>query len=208
MIKRSLITVFVLVLFCFHTNAQRMSALMLKQQTNDSVLNSKTNEFVLNPLPFFVSGFEIGYGIYITETFNFKLVGGYYYSEEAYSYGSGFSNMEGFRAEAQYLMVKPVKRASRYYIGGYLVYKQISLLKENPANNTIKDKLNASAGGIGLILGVRNYLSEGFFLDFNLGGGPTISIDETNAEEAHIPLVNPYKRSINPRAGMSIGILF
>lgn len=174
----------------------------------DSALNEYRNEFILNPLPFFVSGFELGYGAIFPDGFNFRVIGGYYISESASSYSDEFKNMEGFRVECQYLALKPVRSSSRYYLGGYANYKQISLEKESAPNSNRFDKLHASAVGFGVLLGIRQYNSGGFFFDLYLGGGPTISVDNTNAEEAHIPLVNPYKRSINPRAGLSIGILF
>lgn len=198
--KKWLIVV-ILSIITFSVHAQQSSK-------RDSVLNEYRNEFILNPLPFFVSGFELGYGAIFPDGFNFRVIGGYYISESASSYSDQFKNMEGFRVECQYLGLKPVKSSSRYYLGGYANYKQISLEKESPLNSSRFDKLHASAVGFGVLLGVRQYNSGGFFFDLYLGGGPTISIDATNAEEAHIPLVNPYKRSINPRAGMSIGILF
>lgn len=174
----------------------------------DSTLNEYRNEFILNPLSFFVSGFELGYGAIFPDGFNFRVIGGYYISESAAAYNDKFKNMEGFRVECQYLGLKPVKSSSRYYLGGYANYKQISLEKESSLSPNRFDKLHASAVGFGVLMGIRQYNSGGFFFDFYIGGGPTISVDNTNAEEAHIPIVNPYKRSINPRAGLSIGILF
>lgn len=185
-----------------------VSAQAQQSSKRDSALNEYRNEFILNPLSFFVSGFELGYGAIFPDGFNFRVIGGYYISETASSYSNQFKNMEGFRVECQYLGLKPVKSSSRYYLGGYANYKQISLERESAFNSNRFDKLHASAVSLGVLLGVRQYNSGGFFFDFHLGGGPTISIDNTNAEEAHIPIVNPYKRSINPRAGLSIGILF
>ncbi len=180
-----------------------------QQSKRDSLRNSYTQEFLVSPLSFFVGGFEVGYG-FTTQKTNTKFLAGYYYSENAGSYFDDgiteFSNMEGFRVEAQRLFIKPVNGGLRYYAGGYAVYKTIRMDKQVRSNDV--QKLTGSALGFGLILGARTFAGDNFFFDLFIGGGPNISLDGSNDDDVHIPIVNPYKRGIVPRAGLTFGIAF
>lgn len=197
--KKSFLFIFIL-LFAFAANAQ--------QSAKDTVRNNYTQEFLLSPLSFFVGGFEIGYGIVRPKT-NTRLLAGYYFSENAVSYGESYNNMEGFRLELQHLFLKPVDGGMRYYAGGYGIYKSISMDKRQfGGNNPRTVAVSGSAVSFGIILGVRSFVADNFFFDLYAGGGPTISLNDNNVDDVHIDIVNPYKRGINPRLGLTFGIAF
>lgn len=202
MIKRHFKIVFPLlfILVSVNLNAQRYK---------DSILNSYRQEVLLNPFSFFVGGFEMGYGK--TNEKNTRIsrgFAGYYYSENAESYGEDFKNMEGVRLEFQRLFTRPIDRTARYYVGGFVVFKTIKIdHKTGPTVNNY-ETLRGSALSFGLMVGMRNYITDNFFLDYYIGGGPTVPIGGGNGENINLDVVNPYKRSINPRAGLSLGISF
>lgn len=174
----------------------------------DSLRTTYTQEFILNPLPFFVGGFEVGYGA-VTPTTLKRATIGYYFSEEAPSYGSDLTNMEGIRIDLQYLKLKPMDGGMRFFLGGYLNYKAISMDKEIQDVTTSKTvSVSGSAISVGVLFGMRTFLEENFFIDMYAGGGPTISLNRANEDDVHLPFVNPYKRSINPRLSLSVGIAF
>lgn len=174
----------------------------------DSVRNTYHKEVLLNPFSFFVGGFEMGYGV-INPANNriTRLFAGYYFTEAADSYGDNFRNMEGGRFELQHLFTKPVDGAMRFYAGGFAVYKTINMEKRI-GNTQNYSTVNGSALSFGLIVGARNYVADNFFLDLFIGGGPTIGLNRSNEDDVHLDIVNPYKRSINPRAGFTFGISF
>lgn len=180
-----------------------------QQGLKDSIKNTYRNEVLLRPLSFFVGGFEVGYGrITKNNKGNFRLLAGYFFSENAITYDGRFdeaSNMEGFKVEAQYLGTRPVDGGTRYYAGGYSYFKTISLdIKDNLRSYTA----NGSALGLGIILGIKSYAVDNFFLDFYLGGGPNISLAHTYEDDVDISVLNPYKRAIVPRAGLTVGLSF
>lgn len=177
-----------------------------QQSHKDTIRNNYTREFMLNPLPFFVGGFEIGYGI-VQEKSNTRVFAGYYFSEEPGSYSSSYTNMEGFRAEIQHLFIKPIDGGMRYYAGGFGTFKTIKMDK-NESLPSRTSTVNGTAISFGVLIGFRSFVADNFFFDLYLGGGPTIPLNSTFEDEVHIPVVNPYKRSINPKAGLTFGIAF
>lgn len=199
------ITVLLIISICSVSWANAQS----KKQ--DSIRTKYTQEFILNPLPFFVGGFEVGYGTVTPKSLK-RFTIGYYFSEPAPSYGGEFSNMEGIRIDLQYLHLKPMDGGMRFYFGGYFNYKAISMDKEDGIVVTTGDpkieKVSGSAIGVGFMIGMRTFLEDNFFVDMYAGGGPTISLNRAHEEDVHISIVNPYRRSINPRIGLSVGIAF
>lgn len=194
---KNIFLILIALLFTLSANAQ--------QDKKDTTRNNYKREFLVNPLSFFVGGFELGYGVVRTKS-NTRLLAGYYFSENAGSYNDQFSNMEGFRIEAQHLFIKPVNGGSRYYAGGYSVYKSITMDKRISSTRT--DAISGSAISFGLLLGLRSFVADNFFFDLFIGGGPTISLDDSNSDDLHLDVVNPYKRGINPRGGLIFGIAF
>lgn len=209
----------IVLLFVTTLSAQR-------QKIRDSISNTYDREFVINPFSFFVGGFEIGYGKITANQMNLRGYLGYYFSENAASYNEEdngttnsngirkeFSNMEGVRAEFQFLKIKPVKDDFRFYYGGYAVFKTITMDVESTNTTggsitTINYVAKGSALGAGLLFGMRNYVHENFFFDIYGGGGINISLNRAYEDDVHIPVFNPYKRAVTPRIGCSIGLAF
>ncbi len=175
----------------------------------DSVRNTYRQEVLLNPFAFFVGGFEMGYGkINAANNRLTRGFAGYYISENAEPYGDDFKNMEGARFEIQHLFIKPTDGRLRYYAGGFLVYKTIKIDKKVSPTVNYFETIKGSAVSFGLIVGVRNYVADNFFIDLFIGGGPTIPVGGGDGEYINLDVVNPYKRSINPKAGLTFGIAF
>jgi len=183
--------------------------------------------FMLNPLSFTISGFEIGYGKCDEKNNYYRFYGGYYFSEEAGIYndnddGNGFGqpiptvkykDMEQFRFEFQYAKMFSTVSTLQYYYGFYGIIKSLSAQVTRTSVNssvilTSNYKARAFAASPGLILGVRQYFKQHVFVDIFGGGGITIPLDGTNVDDIHRGTILPYKRSINPRLGLSVGITF
>lgn len=60
----------------------------------------------------------------------------------------------------------------------------------------------------GIILGMRQYVMDNIFFDAYIGGGVNIPVSSEKIDDVHLDVVNPYKRSINPRAGITFGYAF
>lgn len=198
-----------------------------QQRLRDSVRNSYRQEFLLNPFSFFVGGFEVGYGNISAKQHNRRIFAGYYYSENPGFYNDGdgssstinntnvtYKNMEGFRLEGQYLFMKPTDGDIRLYFGPYAIFKTISMdvSKVDRSSSTVTQTLNYKArgtsGSIGVMLGLRTYIMDNFFVDYYIGGGITIPFSGYNIDDVHLDVLNPYKRSVNPRLGATIGYAF
>jgi hypothetical protein len=215
-----------LLTFCLFFVGQAFSQ---RQRQRDSINNNYRREFMINPLSFFVGGFELGYTKISPDRIGTRLYAGYYFSENAGSYGdnnntssssssstavsANYKNMEGARLELQVFKMQPSKSDFLLYYGGYAVYKFINLDVSKTSNiggatTTVDYKAKGAALGLGLILGMRNYVHDNIFLDIYAGGGLNLSLNHMYEDDVNISLVNPYKRSINPRAGISVGVSF
>lgn len=195
------------------TEGEDEEEIIIPEINHDSIRNSKTRHFVIHPLSFFVSGFELGYGKTLNKGYEmFKVVAGYYFSDDPWAYSKG-REMEGYRFEFQYLFTKPIDGGIRYYLGGYFTYKSISMgieedfsLNGNPP--AIARTAKAAASGLGIMFGTHGYILDNFYVDLYMGGGPTFALNRSGEEDVHLAIANPYKRSINPRFGLSLGISF
>lgn len=196
------------------------TAFAQKGRTADSLRNTYNREFLLNPLPFFVGGFEIGYGMINTKSRSLRFIGGYYFSENPGAYNDEEplsssptyvrKNMEGARLEVQYLLMKPTTSGMRFYGGPYGVLKTISMDVSRTINGsstvtTLNYKARATAISAGIVLGMRQYVMDNIFFDAYIGGGINIPVSSEKIDDVHLDVVNPYKRSINPRAGLTFG---
>lgn len=210
--KKVLLTLLTLMLFSVTSFAQ--------QTAKDSIKDTYRKEFLLNATSFFVGGFEIGFGGVKNNTIA-RMFLGYYFLESPEFYNSGdftttveYKNMEGLRQEFQFLFLKPTSSQLRYFGGGYAIYKSIKMdvsrLTTNTQGTTISTNYtaNANAVSVGVLGGVRSYMIENFFVDFYVGGGITFPVSGENIDDVHLDILNPYKRSINPRAGITFGLAF
>jgi hypothetical protein len=199
------------------------TAFAQKGRTADSLRNTYNREFLLNPFSFFVGGFEMGYGMINSKNHAVRFFGGYYFSENPSSYNEeepfGVTptytrkNMEGARFEFQYLLLKPASSGMRFYGGPYGVVKTISMDVSRTINGsstvtTLNYKARATAVSAGILLGMRQYVMDNIFFDAYIGGGINIPVSSEKIDDVHLDVVNPYKRSINPRAGLTFGYAF
>ena len=190
-----------------------------KLKTLEESSKPLNHELIVFPLSFAVSGFELGGEFVTKERRTIRFSAGYFISNSANAYNSFgntenfFETMEGFRTEAQYRFYsRDFEAKDNFYLGLFGVFKSVTLQGEkqvfNPINGSTTNTpitLESSALSLGLLLGYRVRLHDVFSMDFHFGGGITpTSIGD--AEEAHINQVNPYKKSINVRAGMTFGI--
>lgn len=215
--KKALLSIIALMLLCQVAEAQQ------KQAFKDSLRDSYTQEFVINPFSFFVGGFELGYGK-IKNNRNTRGILGYYYSENPDFYDDGYDNsfpsttvkyknMEGFRAEFQYLFMKPTDGGLKYYGGPYGIFKTIKMdiTRTSVSSNAtvVSDYVaRGTSGSVGVIAGVRSFAFDNIFIDLYIGGGITFPFSGSNIDDVHLSVLNPYKRSINPRAGLTLGLAF
>lgn len=197
--KNSLIII-LLLFFSVKVSAQaRFSA-------KDSARNTFKKEFLLNPFTFFISGFEVGYGrVFNNNKENFRILFAYYISENSNLYPDEASNLEAYKIDLQYLFTRPVQGSLRYYLGGFLTYRNVKLdITGKPTNYVAK----GSSASFGVIMGARSYLSENFFMDLYFGGGPTVPLNSSNENDVDRKLFFPVKRAVTPRAGLLFGISF
>lgn len=187
----------------------------------DSLLNTYKKEFYVSLANFAVGGFELGYGT-IKGNRGAKLFLGYYSSSTPDFYdrdgdsrapnATNYENMEGFRAEGQLVYTKAVTNRRRIYGGGYGLFKTISMdvIKPNLGVNGegIKYTANGTSAGAGIIGGVKYYVFDNFFMDLYFGGGFIVPISGSNIDDVHLDIRNPYKRSVNPRGGITFGLAF
>lgn len=195
----------------------------LPARLSDAVEKEKKTEFVIHPLSFIVSGFELGVELPVAEKKAFRGSLGYFLSNTANAYNDmgnswnsdvsrTFETMEGFRADAQYRFYsRPYQAKDNFYFAVFGVFKTATLTGiervQLPMGGTSNEPKtwNSSALSLGILMGYKIWVHEMFSFDFNLGGGITPT-EIKDADIVHINQVNPYRKSINVRAGATFGI--
>jgi hypothetical protein len=186
----------------------------------------KNYEYIIYPLSFIVSGIEVGGEIVAGQpNRTVRVSAGYFFSNKANSYntfGNSFtfneevtySEMEGFRGEIQYrFYARDFHAPDNYFLTIFGVFKQVSMIGDisnnsggwgNPIDREIRN-LNSSAITLGFALGYRIRIQDFLSADFHFGGGFTpTSIGDV--DYTHIDQVNPYRKSINLKAGITFGL--
>lgn len=169
----------------------------------------KRNIVKVFPLDMLVSGFRVGYELYLNENLNFGIAAGYYYTEEA----SMYFNYDGFTGfnlmpELKYFLTRADKFNKLEYAlfaSAYGLYKEISLNYDLP--NGIKTSNTSSAIGGGVMLGVQNMTKFGLFVENAVGGGIYSPLNPNNSRIGHLPVVNPYS-GISLRYYLTLGFKF
>ena len=167
--------------------------------------------FSFQPLSLFGFGLQAGYERKVSAVNSIKATAGYYAAAEPYFYDSfKVKAMEGFQLELQ-PRVYVQQAIHGLYLGGYVLYKYIHFNKQSTiyANGTTPEQYTteASAWGGGFVIGVQQVLASRVVIDLNIGAG-FIKPIAGDIETAHLNLVNPYKNTINPKLGVSIGFAF
>ncbi len=195
------------------------------------VLEDKPHRFeiVFFPLSFFVSGLEAGLEIPTASRQSVRISAGYFYSYSADSYNTfgstydgiyryEYNEMEGFRTELQYRWywhdaIRYMNSYENIYLALFGVYKTVRLEGERsvedwtlPIQPIIEETYRASAASLGVLFGIKAVFWNKVAVDANFGGGITPT-NIGDVERAHIPMVNPYRRSIHFKAGLALGIL-
>lgn len=177
-------------------------------------------ELIVFPLSFFVSGIEAGIEQPISTKKSFRASLGYFISFDANAYNNfsdadiEFSEMDGFRAEFQYRgYSRNMLARDNFFVGLFGVFKSVSLdgvmVEELPGGGFVNEQIviNAQAISLGMLLGYKIRMYDFLSLDFHFGGGITPT-NMGDVVEAHIPHVNPYRKSINLKAGLTVGVTF
>ena len=68
----------------------------------------------------------------------------------------------------------------------------------------VKEVASAASGG--LLIGIQFVTKSRITLDMFAGGGVFLPIDDTSSDKADLPVVNPYKKTIAPKLGFSVGL--
>ncbi len=177
-----------------------------------------SNTIFLKPLDFFVGGFSMGYQRIFNNT-SIQFESGYFFNEDPGFYDQT-KNLEGFRTEAIYkLFYKSIHDDEVYfrpYFAGYALYKYASQdYLDNESNQFqpfVESYKNAQTStlGFGIYLGAQGFIDNGFTFDLYIGGGvyTPLTGSEKELDVNHLDLTNPYKKSIAPRAGFSLGYSF
>lgn len=176
------------------------------------------NNIFIQPLDFVVGGFTVGYERFFEKT-ALKVLSGYFVNENPTIYNNA-TDLEGVRTEVQFKMFyrndnKNESHSFDPYLAGYALFKYGSMTENTddffdyPSASYIEPyDVESAALGIGIYFGMQFFSLSGFTADAYLGGGVYIPTNNSGADELHLPVLNPYKRSIGPRCSFTIGYSF
>jgi hypothetical protein len=164
-------------------------------------------EFVIFPLSFFVSGLEFGYEHPIKHKRTLRLSAGYFYLDKPSFYSSRLRNMEGIRTEFQYRFYgEGFNAKNNYFIAPFGVFRTIKM-DYTPHGSTRVRGVSSQSVIAGFVIGYRYRIIDFISLEVHAGGGITpTSIGDYDI--VHLDMVNPYRKSINAKAGFTFGIRF
>lgn len=191
------------------TNRSSVSAKDTTKTQYNSILS-------IQPFSLIAGGLDLSFEQRLSKQLSVRLNFGYFLSADPIGYDSSFEDMDGFRGELQlrrYINSDKRKTPEGIYIAPYALYRQIKMSEEywdwnpNTGESTVT-KLNreASAASGGLVIGAQYISKARITLDIFAGGGVYIPIEDSAADDVNIPVVNPYKKTISPRFGFSIGV--
>ncbi len=191
-----------------------LSASTLYAQNQDYAPTYQT-AFSLQPFAFLGSGLEINVERKIALMTSLSFIAGYYLSDRPNVYDEADA-MEGLKLELQPRFYVNGEPLNGVFFAPYALYRQISLenytrFTFDPVTGqgqTSDENLSAQAGGLGAVFGVSTLVGARLSIGVYGGGGLIIPLSDYEADIFHLTLVNPYRRGIVPRAGMSIGLAF
>lgn len=170
----------------------------------------------VQPFSLIAGGLDLAYEQKFTSLLTARINFGYFLSADPIGYDDSFSDMDGFRAELQlrrYVFSEKHQTPNGVYIAPYGLYRQISMMHEkwvfdpidgSGTSTIVKEVASAASGG--LLIGIQFVTKSRITLDMFAGGGVFLPIDDTSSDEAHLPVVNPYKKTIAPKLGFSVGL--
>ncbi len=171
----------------------------------------------LNPLALTIGGFEMGYERVTTKKESFYINAGYYLSAEAGALDlkDEYSNMNGFRLEAQYRFYrKPNNYIRNVYLAPFANFKTVSadhdryIYNSSPPYGSTKVSENYSATTVsfGYMLGMRRSIFENIYMDLGIGGGIFLPVSGDNHKDLNIGLFSPYQKGVQFKASFGFSI--
>lgn len=171
----------------------------------------------LNPLALTIGGFEMGYERATTKKESFYINAGYYLSSEAGALDlkDEYSNMNGFRLEAQYRFYrKPNNYIRNVYLAPFANFKTVSadhldyIYSNVPPYTSTKliQKHSATTVSFGYMLGMRRSIFENIYMDLGIGGGIFLPVSGDNHQELNIGLFSPYQKGVQFKASFGFSI--
>ena len=171
----------------------------------------------LNPLALTIGGFEMGYEQATTKNESFFVNAGYYLSAEAGALDlkDDYSNMSGFRLEAQYRFYrKPNNYIRNVYLAPFANFKTVTadhstyLYSNFPpyTSTSVVQKYSATTISFGYMLGMRRSVFENIYMDLGIGGGMFIPVSGEYQKELNIPLFSPYQKGVQFKASFGFSI--
>jgi hypothetical protein len=173
--------------------------------------------FHLNPLALTIGGFEMGFERPTTKKESFYVNAGYYLSAEAGALDlkDDYSNMSGFRIEAQYRFYrKPNNYIRNVYLAPFANFKTVSAEHINYTYNNLPpytstqvvQKYSATTVSFGYMLGMRRSVFENIYMDLGIGGGIFLPVSGDYHNELNIPLFSPYQKGVQFKASFGFSI--
>lgn len=176
------------------------------------------NEFVLMPLPLFMSGFEVGFERIAGDKKGFRFLGGYYLNEQPVEDNTPYDarNLEAFRLEVQYRNYRhPYFAKANQYLAPFLVIKsgkiEDVLRAYDPFTQREKEivsQYTASSVIFGVLFGQKSEIMSNVYFDFNFGASVCLPVMDDGARYLHRDVINPYKRYIGPRMSIGLSLAF
>jgi len=171
----------------------------------------------IQPFSLIAGGLDLSFEQRMGNQFSVRFNFGSFLSADPIGYDGSFEYMDGFRGEIQLrrFIINTKNRVAPegVYIAPYGLYRQIKMNQEvwewDPVTGnswTTNKKHEASAASGGLLVGAQLITKARVTLDFYGGGGVFIPLEDQSADEMHLAVVNPYKKTIAPRFGFSVGV--
>ena len=171
----------------------------------------------LNPLALTIGGFEMGYERVTTKKESFYINAGYYLSAEAGALDlkDEYSNMNGFRLEAQYRFYrKPNNYIRNVYLAPFANFKTVSadynryIYNSSPpyGSTTVTENRSATTVSFGYMLGMRRSVFENIYMDLGIGGGIFLPVSGDNHKDLNIGLFSPYQKGVQFKASFGFSI--
>ncbi|HRI27650.1 MAG TPA: hypothetical protein PK239_06470 [Chitinophagales bacterium] len=173
----------------------------------------------VQPFSLIAGGLDLSFEQRFSPALSARLNFGYFLSADPIGYDGfegGLKDMDGFRGELQirrYLNVDDKEAPDGFYLAPYALYRQMKAINEkwtfNPddgAGTITEVKEFASSAGGGLLVGIQFLTKRRISVDMFAGGGVYLPVNDQSSDELHLPIVNPYKKTIAPRVGFSFGV--
>lgn len=216
--------IFVFLFFSLMISFSAKATGSLLANQNESLTEDETPKQVrpakvilsVQPFSLIAGGLDLSYEQKLSNWMTMRLNFGYFLSADPIGYNDLITDMDGFRGEIQlrrYIFSEKRQTPEGIYIAPYALYRQISVMNEkweyDPINGTgtstkVKEQASAASGGV--LIGIQFVSKARITMDMYAGGGVFLPVDDTSSDVVHLPVVNPYKKTIAPKLGFSIGL--